>query len=454
MAAPLDPIGGVVPKAGGGVRVGLPPRAKFGTPGTRSARPVAKPKPKGPPPRRASSPRGGHHAPAPRPPTASREPDINEMTPAQRHSFATRTVRQNTQTELEPYKQRGAELGNQELNTSRRYGAYGQAADTLIGQQQGSAETSAKSFLNQVADSTLKAEKGVETTGQNTQAGNAGYLDPQVAQALAAQRAVVAGTGAAQRGAAETTGQAETGYMTNLRAAAAQRVAEGQQGISSKYAGLQGQNMQQENRLLGKVPGQIAAKESELATTAFNQRAVQAKIELEGGKLKVAQTEAGTKRKGVEGNLKLAGSKLELDREKFGSDNEYKKAKLELDGLNGESLRNYRNARAAYTKWSERNKGAKTATPAEGNKWAGEVGKVQVLAKSLIGKNKRTSKLYHDVQNQVAKEAEGKYGTAEVQAAINLAFYGHLVGRDEEAAFSHGLNPEMRPNWFKGKKGK
>ncbi len=369
-----------------------------------------------------------------------------EMGPGQLKHYATKLVQGQTKTELEPFKHRGAELGTQEGAVAGRYKGYGEASDKLLGGIQQGAEGSAKTFANQVAENAQRAAKEVETSGQNL-AGMAGGTSPELRNQLLAQQGNVAGIGAAAGAAAGAQGKNEENFITNLRAAAQMRVQEGQGQIAGAFAKQKGEVGQKESELLGKKGGRIAETFADLSQKTFTNKATEAGL---GIKLRTAKTgEANARTK--EFAAKTGAEKLGLDREKFTTDSEYKQAKLQLDKLNGANLRKYREARANYTKWSEQNKakGGKVPTPAEGNKWASKVGGVQSVAKNYIGKNRRTSKLYHQVQDKVAKEGAGKYSTEEIQAGVNLAFYGHLVGRDRENAFGNGLNPEMRPRWFK-----
>src|ERR1700742_3487773 len=74
-----------------------------------------------------------HSAPRHNPAPAHQEKALIEMNPAQIHHYATKTVQQNTKTELAPYQQKATELGNSEQTVAKRFGGYGQATDSLLG---------------------------------------------------------------------------------------------------------------------------------------------------------------------------------------------------------------------------------------------------------------------------------------------------------------------------------
>lgn len=216
-----------------------------------------------------------------------------DMNPSELHSYATRSVQQNTQAELQPYRQKAGEIYGTEQAVAGRFGGYGQATDQQLQGLQSQAAEGAKTFNNQVADTALKARQGVETTGQNAQAQNAGYLDPQLRAALAAQQGNVAATGQAQQGAAQQMGQNEQSFMANLRAAATQRVAEGQQGIAANYGKQQAANTQAQNQLLGRQPGAITKLETELGQKQRNTQL--AEIGLTGKERATAQKATETR---------------------------------------------------------------------------------------------------------------------------------------------------------------
>jgi hypothetical protein len=202
-----------------------------------------------------------------------------EMNPAETHAYAAKQVGQNTQAELGPLKQKGTEISGTEGLVAGRYAGYGQ--QNLQGLQglQSQAAEGAKTFNNSLADTVLKASKGVETTGQADQAANAGYQDPQVRAALAAQQGNIAATGAAAQTAGQASGQNEQNLLTTMKAAAEQRVREGQGNIASTYGKQRQANTNAENTLLLRQPGQVTKLETELGQKQFNAKATQAGLE-------------------------------------------------------------------------------------------------------------------------------------------------------------------------------
>lgn len=208
-----------------------------------------------------------------------------EMNPAETHAYAAKTVGQNTQAELGPLKAKAGEITGTEGLVAGRYAGYGQ--QNLQGLQglQGEAAEGAKTASNALADTVLRASKGVETTGQADQAANAGYQDPQVRAALAAQQGNIAATGAAAQTGAQQSGQNEQNLLTTMKAAAEQRVREGQGNIASTYGKQRQANTSAENQLLLRQPGQITKLETELGQKQFNARATEQGLGIKAGAL-------------------------------------------------------------------------------------------------------------------------------------------------------------------------
>ncbi len=361
-----------------------------------------------------------------------------EMGPGELKHYATKTVQQATKTELEPFHRRSTELGAQEGAVAGRYGGYGKATDALLGGIQQGAEGSAKTFSNQVAENAQRASKEVETSGQNL-TGMAGGMDPQLRNQLLAQQGNVAGIGAAAGAAAGAQGQNEANFMTNLRAAAAQKVTEGQGQIAGAFAKQKGEVGQKESELLGKRGGRINELFTDLSQKQFTNRATEAGLGIKQGTLRVGERNAGAK----ELAAKTGAEKLGLERNKFSTDSEYKQAKLQLDKLNGKSLRNYRNARADYTKAT----GGK-ADPKRESAYLSGVSRTEAVARSLIPGGGKVRKDRH-LQEEIRKGLREKGANADqISAAMNLIVYGRLGPQDRKRAIENGVNPEKHPTWF------
>jgi hypothetical protein len=391
---------------------------------------------------------------------APREPtNWMEMNPGQLQRFATNQVQQNTQAELTPYRARNAELGNIEKTTAQRYGAYGEAADKLMQGVQGEASASAKTAQNEAAEASLRASKGVETAGQNAVTANAGYMDPQLRAALSAQTQNSAQIGQAREANAANLGAGENTFMANLRAAAAQRVTEGQKGIASTYAAQRGKVGTEEQRLLARQPGAITKLDQELLQKQFTNRATEAglgfkgqelqnKTALAGSTLNVNQAritksnqEAGEKAKGQAGKEALTRA----DTEQKQADAAYKK----LTAAD----------KAAYDKWKMGGGSGgvpgKTASPTAGRKYAAAINNAYSSVKAELERGEKRGYKGQQLYNLAVKQlGEGKYtgkGGKEpgnpmavnlIHAALSLIYNkGKLVGKPRTEALENGLNP-------------
>jgi hypothetical protein len=229
----------------------------------RAAAKALSPKPSGP----------AHAGPSPQSPQSPLEMSPAQL--AQLHAFDVGQVKQNTQAELLPFRQKGAELSNIEQTAANRYKGYAEANQSLLGGIQGEANASARTAQNEAAESALRASKAIETAGQTSAQQNAGYVDPQLKAALGNQQANVTATGQAREAGAAAMNQNEGNYLTNLKAAAAQRATEGMQGIASTYGKRRGEVAGQERQALARMPGQISKLDTEGRQHNFNNRAVE-----------------------------------------------------------------------------------------------------------------------------------------------------------------------------------
>jgi hypothetical protein len=225
-----------------------------------------------PHPTGAAKPPGGQTAKSAAPkaqgPTAF-NPITGFLNSQQLGKLANEITKQNMESELSPLRQQAKEIGGTESTVANRYSGYSNATDSLlqgVGQQ---AQEGAKTFENQAADAALKAGEGINQTGQTAVAQNGGYLDPQVQAELNAQGKLAAGVGSAQNSLAATVGENETGFMGNLRAAAAQRALEGQRSINTLYGGESNKNQAEQDKLVAKQPSEAKSLAVELGQKQF-----------------------------------------------------------------------------------------------------------------------------------------------------------------------------------------
>lgn len=375
-----------------------------------------------------------------------------DMGPAELHNYATRQVTQNTQAELQPYRQKAGEIYGTEQAVAQRYGGYGQATDAQLAGLQTAAAGSAKTAENTAADQALKARQAVETTGQNTQAQNGGYLDPQVRTALDNQKALVAASGQTQLGAVQALGANEQNFMANLRAAATQRVQEGQQGIAGTYGKQQAANSQAQNQLLGRVPGGITKLETELGQKQFSNRATEAGlgIKLSGIQQKAAETHerVGATERGQ--NLAVQRNRENVtQRETSG----LRSARLNEIGketakMSAEDKARYDQARIRI---DEQNKSGKAPNPKEGRSYMAQLSKAEAMARQFLGNQRQGGKPEKRAKEEQARQmlSKEKANGDIISAALNLAVYGRLGPADQATALSYGMTPDMRPQWFR-----
>ena len=226
------------------------------------------------------------------------------------HKAATQQIRQATQTELEPYKSKAAELTQYEGTAAKRLQGYAGSTDKLLGGLQEGAQASAKTASNQAAEAALKAQGSVNQDQSLTAQGNGNYLDPQVKAALENQRANITAIGASRGAAAETLGQNQANFLTNIRAVAGQRALEGQSGVASRYGQQQTANSQAESNLIQKQPERITNRESALAKEAFTRKATEAGLGIKEGALRNTERATGSKIKTEAGKLANEGTKV------------------------------------------------------------------------------------------------------------------------------------------------
>lgn len=409
--------------------------------------------------RPATRPPVAHHAnPVQRPGPAHAGPQSwLEMNPAQLQHYATKQVQAETKTGLAPYQQKAGEITGTEQTVAKRFGGYGEATDKLLGGLQSGAEGSAKTYGNMAADAALKAQGSVAGVGTQTQTGNGNYLDPQVANTLKEQQANITGIGASRTAGAESQGQNEQGLLTNMRAAAAQRVTEGQGGIASQFGKQQAANQAGENALLARQPGAITKLNTELGQKQFTNRATEQGLGIKVGTLKVGQQNAQTKAtdvvlkaRGAKEGHELTGKKLGLEGEKFAFGKWAKKNELQIKNLSAGDKAKYDAAQTRYKEYLTKH-GGKAPSPSEGRKYMSEVATIEAAVRAKLGPRAKGAEGWtHQAQEAIREELRAKNVNADrVNAALNLAVYGRLGPGDQATAISYGLTPELRPQWFK-----
>lgn len=381
-----------------------------------------------------------------------------EMNPGEIQKLAASTVGKDTQAELGPYRQRQGEISGTENTVAKRYGAYGEAADKLLGGIQETQANSAKTFENQAADAVAKSQGEVNTTGQNAITNNAGYEDPQLRAQLASEQGAVTSIGAAAQANANTLGQNEANTLATIRAAAAQRVAEGQRGIASTFGKQRGETQAKEGELLAKESGASQKLDTELLQKQFANRATEQGLGIKLGTLKVNEQNAATKARSTTASERnnaakntLASEKLKLAAGKQGFEEWAKREDTEIKKLSAVDKARFDEAEIRVKEQSLK---GKAPNPKEGRKYMNELATAETIATANGVRASKTGKSLQEAKTKaeeaITKAAKGATVNREIiEAAMNLAYYGRLSTADQAVAISNGLTPEIRPEWFK-----
>jgi hypothetical protein len=380
-----------------------------------------------------------------------------EMNPGELQKYAAKQVGENTKTELMPYQQRAGEISGTEKTVASRYGGYGEATDKLLGGIQETQANSAKTFANRAADAVAKSEGEVNTTGQNAITNNAGYEDPQLRSQLAAEQANVTGIGAAQQASSGALGQGESNFLASIRAAAAQRVSEGQRGIASTFGKQRAENQGKEGQLLAKESGATTKLDTELAQKQFTNRATEQGLGIKLGTLKVGEQNAASKARSVTAGERnnaaknaLASEKLKLAAGKQGFEEWAKREDTGIKKLSAVDKARYDEANIRVKEAAQK---GKPPNPKEGRKYMNELATAESIATANGVTAAKTGKALQEAkvkaEEAMTKASKGSTVNREIiEAAMNLAYYGRLSTADQAVAISYGLTPEIRPQWF------
>lgn len=468
----------------GVIQTGQVPGVKMGPMGIRAAagaRAVGAPKAapkgvtKGP---KVRTPPAKTAAPTKATPVKAAGFNYGNMTPAEATRYITGQVGAETKANLAPLKARQNEIGQTEGAVANRYQGYGEAltggprvpvGSSILGGIAGTAEQSAKTFQNNVAEEALRASKGVETAGQNALTASAGYMDPQLRATLGNQMGNINATGTAANQAAGAMGANEQNFLTNIRAAAAQRVTEGQRGIAGVYGKQRGEVQGKEQQLLARQPGAITKGVEGLLQRQFANRAAEAKLASEnikiGSKLQTEGTTRARNRAAVnksEAERLMKETTLPADLAQKSADTMQKRNDATYKLLTAEDKTRYDNAQIEYKKYLERSKGtagggAPALSKTEAAKYLTGVqyalGVAQGEFRAAQKANPKVSKarLIQAVREKIqagrAKTLAGKTLPANtLSGALNILEYGTLGPQEKtEARAASGVNAA----WFR-----
>jgi hypothetical protein len=392
------------------------------------------------------------------------------MNPAQLHHFVEKEVQSNTKAELAPYKARGQEITGTENTVAKRYGAYGEATQSLLGGIQSGAEAGAKTADNAAAETAVKSQGEVNTAGQNATTLTGGQLEPSVKAGTEAGATNIAGLGAAAQANAVSQGQNETNLLASIRAAAAQRVTEGQKGIISDYSKERGKNQAEEGRLLAKQSGDISKLTEADSQKQFEDKTTEAKLRSEGVKteskiqhetdenkkinVEIPQREADTRKVDVEIPQREADTrKVNSEVGKQAFDEWAKREEVAVKNLSAVDKNRYDEAEIKVKQ--------ENPSKADAIKYYDTLQNTLSIAKTELAEGKKRGftgqQLYSIIRKQMAEgkhtgsgKAPGKpIGQNIIDAALNLAVYGRLSTVDQAEALANGMGPEIKPEWFK-----
>ena len=365
----------------------------------------------------------------------------------QLEALADRITKGQLQNQLEPLRQQAGEIRNTQQTVGERYGNAAKLTEGTLQGLQGQQEAGAKTFENNAAEATLQASKGIETAGQNATSRTGGYLDPQVQAALNAQGARAVGLGAAQGGLAANLGQNEANYMTNVRAAAAQRSLEGQGNIAQHYGAELGKVSASERQAIAKQP--VAAKSLgvELGQKQFSDLATAQGLGIKTQTLQQKGAETTQRVKATERGQSLA---VQRNQENNATRRANASLSAELNRIGKATAQMSAEDKARYDQAQIRVKEAaakgKPASQKEGRGYMAKLSTAEAIARSVMGKELKTAAAQTKAREELAKK--GASGDV-ISAALNLAVYGRLGPSDEAAAISYGLTKALRPQWFR-----
>lgn len=365
--------------------------------------------------------------------------------------LANRLTLEKTKAAVQPLKGQEKEIGQVERSVANRYGQYSNAGAQALQGIQGEADTSAKTYQNNVAESTLKAAKAIEGTGQTATEQNGGYLDPQVQAALNASGRLSAGIGNSQEQLAQNLGQGESNFISNLRAAAALRAVQGQSNIASTY-GKQREGVQQKiGEARARQPGEAANLAVELGQKQFTDQATSQSLGLKQVGAQQAQQKIN----------QAAKQNAEHDRLTERGQNITASTQAERNALSGQSLaERERHDRASEKTSAERARAAikKAAgnglTTSQQNRVAGELG----TAWNLISQYRKAGAKSTGIRealtvgkaNQGGKQVSIPKVTDQrlITAAFELYNLHKLTPGTVQALKSMGINPPAE--WTNG----
>lgn len=251
---------------------------------------------------------GGGHAKAPAAPRAA-PTSSSTAAPAQKyglnpiHEYATgkyaspkelaniakEIADREANSNLAPLRQQATETGSAEQNALARNQAMGAAGQqTLAGLQSGE-EASAKTGENNAAEAALQAAKAIQSGGQAASMANGGQLGAATAAALGESAQQAGSLGAAASQYQSAMGVSTPAEMSQLRAAAAQRITEGATRLGEGYQVAQQRNAGEQDKIIGREAVEAQRQDKLLGEEQTKDRTALAAVGVKEGTLKATE---------------------------------------------------------------------------------------------------------------------------------------------------------------------
>jgi hypothetical protein len=213
-------------------------------------------------------------------------------------TLANKVVGGEYKAALEPLRQQDQEIGSAAGNAATREAELGQTTQNAIGSLAPAEEASAKTAQNNAAEAAIKASNELKNAGAASAFATGGYVDPQVQSALTSGAQTAGKLGGAAGEYASAMGVNSADYLNNVRAAAAQRVAEGASRIGEGYQASTAKNVGEENKLLGKEGPAIEKERTALGKEEVADNVALRSVGAKEGTVKVDAAKVGATEKG------------------------------------------------------------------------------------------------------------------------------------------------------------
>ena len=394
-------------------------------------------------------------AAAPRGQLLAFNPGERYLNSQQLAKLGTNITRENAETQLQPLRQQSREIGGAENTALNRYQGMSQTGQQVLQGLQAGEEASAKTAQNNAAEAALQASRQIETSGQNAASATAGYQDPQVQQALAASQGTAAGQGGSAAASQQAMAASGSNLISNIRAAAAQRVTEGAGKLSQIYGQAQAKDAAEQRQILARQPeaakslaadlgqkqftDQLTARSLGVKTTEEENKAQEAKSKARNEAARIRATERG---QNVTLTLGQAKNATALKKEEMQVRGEIEKQGLANAGAMAKEQIKAKTALEVANK-----KAGRLPLDAE-NKAIGELSNTFTSIRGLVGKkavprgisgSTKLREILTKGEREFGQEVNGKTKVAKEKVAASKN--GVLIAAAIEAWYYHKVSP-------------